>query len=141
MERAEDGRISVLLVDDERQFVSTTAKRLRKRGFQVLEASSGPEGLRLLGETLVDVVVLDVAMPDMDGIQVLREIKMRFPGVRVLILTGHGDMSVAISGMAMGAFDYLMKPLELEVLVAKIRQAAFRGQKEGEEGGLDVPPA
>lgn len=141
MERVEDGQISVLLVDDERQFVTTSAKRLRKRGFRVFEASSGTEGLRLLGETPVDVAVLDVAMPDMDGIQVLREIKMRFPGVRVLILTGHGDMSVAISGMAMGAFDYLMKPLELEVLAEKIRQAAFKGQKEGEVGGMGVPPA
>jgi DNA-binding NtrC family response regulator len=141
MKRAEDGQISVLLVDDEEQFVSTSAKRLRKRGFLVLEASSGPEGLGLLGETPVDVAVLDVAMPDMDGIQVLREIKMRFPGVQVLILTGHGDMSVAISGMAMGAFDYLMKPLELEVLADKIRQAAMRGRKEGEEGGLGGPPA
>lgn len=141
MDGKREGRISVLLVDDERPFVATSAKRLRRRGFSVLEAASGPEGLRLLGKEPVEVVVLDVGMPDMDGIQVLREIKMHFPRVQVIILTGHGDMSVAISGMAMGAFDYLMKPLELEVLVAKIRQAALRGRKEGEESGADVPPA
>jgi len=82
-------------------------------------------------------VVLDVGMPDMDGIQVLREIKLRFPQVQVLMLTGHADMEVAISGMAMGAFDYLMKPAELDVLVGKIREACSRSRKAGERRGLE----
>jgi len=128
---------SILLIDDEQQFVVTMAKRLRKRGFLVTEAGGGLEGLRILENGPVDVVVLDVGMPDMDGIQVLREIKMRFPQVQVLMLTGHADMEVAISGMAMGAFDYLMKPLELEVLVGKIREACSRSRKAGEGRGLD----
>jgi len=128
---------SILLVDDEQQFVVTMAKRLRKRGFLVTEAGGGLEGLRILENGPVDVVVLDVGMPDMDGIQVLREIKMRFPQVQVLMLTGHADMEVAISGMAMGAFDYLMKPVELEVLVGKIREACSRSRKAGEGRGLD----
>jgi len=128
---------SILLIDDEQQFVVTMAKRLRKRGFLVTEAGGGLEGLRILENGPVDVVVLDVGMPDMDGIQVLREIKMRFPQVQVLMLTGHADMEVAISGMAMGAFDYLMKPVELEVLVGKIREACSRSRKAGEGRGLD----
>ena len=103
---------SILLVDDETQFLATMAKRLRKRGFLVRTAGSGLEGLRELEVEPADVVVLDVGMPGMDGIQVLREIKLRFPQVQVLMLTGHADMEVAISGMAMGAFDYLMKPVE-----------------------------
>jgi DNA-binding response OmpR family regulator len=128
---------SILLIDDEKQFVVTMAKRLRKRGFLVTEAGGGLEGLRILEDDPVDVVVLDVGMPDMDGIQVLREIKMRFPQVQVLMLTGHADMEVAISGMAMGAFDYLMKPVELDVLVGKIREACSRSRKAGEGRGLD----
>jgi len=126
----------ILLIDDEAQFVATTAKRLRRRGFSVLEANSGPEGLRHLEKGPVDVVVLDVGMPGMDGIQVLRALKMRFPQVQVLMLTGHGDMEVAISGMAMGAFDYLMKPVDLEVLAGKIREACSRRKKAGEGSGM-----
>lgn len=126
----------ILLIDDEVQFVATTAKRLRRRGFRVLEAHSGPEGLRQLESESVDAVVLDVGMPGMDGIQVLRELKMRYPGVQVLMLTGHADMEVAISGMAMGAFDYLMKPVELDVLAGKIREACSRRKRTGEESGV-----
>jgi DNA-binding response OmpR family regulator len=128
---------SILLVDDETQFLATMAKRLRKRGFLVREAGSGLEGLRELEAKSADVVVLDVGMPGMDGIQVLREIKLRFPQVQVLMLTGHADMEVAISGMAMGAFDYLMKPVELDVLVGKIREACSRSRKAGERRGLE----
>ncbi|ACU88441.1 response regulator [Desulfomicrobium baculatum] len=128
---------SILLIDDETQFLATMAKRLRKRGFLVREAGSGLEGLRELEVEPADVVVLDVGMPGMDGIQVLREIKLRFPQVQVLMLTGHADMEVAISGMAMGAFDYLMKPVELDVLVGKIREACSRSRKAGERRGLE----
>lgn len=127
---------SILLIDDETQFLATMAKRLRKRGFVVREAGSGLKGLEELEAQSADVVVLDVGMPDMDGIQVLREIKMRFPRTQVLMLTGHADMEVAISGMAMGAFDYLMKPVELDVLVGKIREACSRRKIAGEEKGM-----
>ena len=72
-------------------------------------------------------------MPDMDGIQVLREIKMRFPQIQVLMLTGHADMEIAISGMAMGAFDYLMKPCSIEVLVEKVREAVEKKRRHEEK--------
>lgn len=127
----------VLLVDDEEQLVTTMAKRLRRRGFIVLEAVNGLEGLRHLEETPVDVVLLDVRMPGLDGIQVLREIKMRHPRTEVIIFTGHSDMEAAISGMAMGAFDYLMKPVILEDLIRKIQDAATRSRFLGEDSGRD----
>ncbi len=123
---------TVLLVDDEVSFVETMAKRLDRRGFTVLRAFSGADGLERLGTWLVDVVVLDVNMPGMGGLQVLREIKMRFPTVQVLMLTGHADMEAAISGMAMGTFDYLMKPVGLDELIRKIMDACSKGGQRGE---------
>ena len=123
---------TVLLVDDEVPFGETLARRLDRRGFRVLRAFSGADGLERLGTWLVDVVVLDVNMPGMGGLQVLREIKMRFPTVQVLMLTGHADMEAAISGMAMGTFDYLMKPVGLDELIRKIMDACSKGGQRGE---------
>lgn len=123
---------TVLLVDDEVPFVETMAKRLDRRGFTVLRAFGGAEGLERLEAGAVDVVVLDVNMPGMGGLQVLREIKMRFPTVQVLMLTGHADMEAAISGMAMGTFDYLMKPVGLDELIRKIMDACSMGGRRGE---------
>ena len=120
----------ILLIDDEEHFVATMAKRLERRKFTVFKALGGSEGLAVLQGNNVDVVVLDVNMPGMDGVQVLREIKMRFPKVEVIMLTGHADMESAISGMAMGAFDYLMKPAELDDLVRKIQDAYSRKGKQ-----------
>jgi DNA-binding NtrC family response regulator len=128
-------QLKVLIVDDEEQLVTTMAKRLRRRGFAVWEATSGLEGLGHLEETDVHVVLLDVRMPGLDGIQVLREIKMRFPRTEVIIFTGHSDVEAAISGMAMGAFDYLMKPVVLDELVVKIQEAAMRSRLLGEDSG------
>lgn len=121
--------IRVLLVDDEEQFVTAMAKRLRKRSFQVFQALSGEEGLRQMEASPVDVVVLDVKMPAMDGVHVLREIKLKHPSTEVVMLSGHADVEAAISGMAMGAFDYLSKPVDLEELVLKIREACRHGRK------------
>lgn len=134
-------RISVLLIDDEVPFVTALAKRLERRGFTVLRAFGGDQGLELLRHGTVDVAVLDVNMPGMDGLQVLREIKMRFPAVEVLMLTGHADMGAAITGMAMGTFDYLTKPVELDELIRKILDACFRGRRGDEAYGVGQPRA
>lgn len=134
-------QITVLLVDDEEQLVNTMAKRLIRRGFSVLQANGGLECLRHLETAPVNVVLLDVRMPGMDGIQALREIKMRHPLVEVIMLTGHSDMEAAISGMAMGAFDYLMKPANLEDLIRKIHEASSRRKNVGEGSGMGQPPA
>ena len=113
----------VLLVDDEVPFVETMTKRLSKRQLKVLPAYSGREALEKLAENAVDVVILDVKMPGMDGIQTLREIKKAHPLVEVIMLTGHATVETAVEGMRLGAFDYLMKPCEIEELLAKVGEA------------------
>jgi DNA-binding NtrC family response regulator len=115
---------NVLLVDDEQAFVDTMTKRLSKRGLEVRTANSGAEALTALeGWKYVDVVVLDVKMPGMDGIDVLKQVKAGWPLVEVVMLTGHATVESAIEGMKLGAFDYLLKPCEIDDLMAKIRDA------------------
>ena len=113
----------VLLVDDEPDFLETLVKRLKKRKLEVFAASNGQDALNLLKETPVDVVVLDVKMPDMDGIETLRQIKKIRSGVEVIMLTGHASVEVAIQGMELGAFDYLMKPMDIDELLYKLQDA------------------
>ncbi len=113
----------VLLVDDEVPFVETMTKRLSKRQLMVLSAYSGREALEKLEKNAVDVVILDVKMPGMDGIETLREIKKAYPLVEVIMLTGHATIETAVEGMRLGAFDYLMKPCEIEELLAKVDEA------------------
>jgi DNA-binding NtrC family response regulator len=125
---------NVLLVDDEAPFVETMIKRLSKRGFAVSGAQGGEEAFSLLQERSgIEVVILDVKMPGMDGIAVLREIKRRFPLVEVIMLTGHATVESGIEGMKLGAFDYLMKPCDMDQLVAKVAQAADRKRQHEEK--------
>lgn len=126
--------IRLLLVDDETPFVETMAKRLRKRAFDVLTAADGLSALDLLeAERTIEVVVLDVKMPGLDGIGTLEEIKRKYPLVEVIMLTGHGTLGEAIDGMKKGAFDYLMKPCDMEVLVQKVVEAANRRRQQKEK--------
>ena len=114
----------VLLVDDETPFVETMTKRLTKRNLKVITAYSGQEALEKLSKNRnLDVVILDVKMPGMDGIETLGEIKKNFPLIEVVMLTGHATVESAIEGMKSGAFDYLMKPCDLEQLMLKVDQA------------------
>ena len=116
----------LLLIDDETDFLDTMARRLKKRDFDILTATSGLESLEVLsinGEK-IEVVILDVKMPGMDGIETLAEIKRKYPLIEVVMLTSHATMSSAIDGMKQGAFDYLMKPCDMDVLVEKINEAA-----------------
>ena len=115
--------IRVLLVDDEVEFLDTLLKRMRKRQVEVAGVYSGEEALRYLESSPVDVVVLDVKMPGMDGIDALRAIKERHPLVEVIMLTGHANVEVAIQGMELGAFDYLMKPMDIDELLYKVQDA------------------
>ncbi len=117
----------VLLVDDEQVFVNTMGKRLNKRGLTVIKSFSGEDGLAVLEENHhVDVVVLDVKMPGLDGIETLCRIKAKYPLVEVIMLTGHGTVETAIDGMKEGAFDYLLKPCDMDELMGKINDAATR---------------
>lgn len=113
----------VLLVDDETDYLEALMRRLRKRKVNVTGVDNGSEALSLLKEIPVDVVVLDVRMPEMDGIQVLRQIKTFDPLVEVIMLTGHANLEVAVEGMRLGAFDYLLKPAPIEELLYKIEDA------------------
>jgi len=115
--------IRLLLVDDEDDFRQTVAKRLMKRGMEACQAASGKECLDILANDPVDVVVLDVKMPGMDGIETLHQIKKNHPDTEVIMLTGHATTQDGVEGIKSGAFDYLSKPIELEHLVSKIRQA------------------
>ena len=112
--------IQVLLVDDEVEFLETLIKRMKKRDVDIMGARSGEEALSLLDQNRFDVVILDVRMPGMDGIETLREIKKRHPLTEVIMLTGHANIEVAVQGMELGAFDYLMKPMEIDELLYKV---------------------
>lgn len=114
---------NVLIVDDERDYIDTLAKRLKRRGLEITGIENGEEALVWLSDNPVDVVLLDVRMRGMDGIQVLREIKRKFPLIEVIMLTGHASTEVAIEGMELGAFDYLMKPVDFDELLYKIQDA------------------
>ena len=124
---------NVLLVDDETGFVETMAKRLAKRNLSVSTACNGNEALdKLKKEGTTEVVILDVKMPGMDGIETLKEIKKRHPLVEVIMLTGHATVESAIEGMKWGAHDYLMKPCEMELLMAKVDEAAAKKRRHEE---------
>ncbi len=125
---------TVLLVDDEVPFVEAMTRRLTKRNLTVLAAFNGQESLASLGKnSSVDVVILDVKMPGMDGIETLREIKKAFPLVEVVMLTGHATVETAIEGMKIGAFDYLMKPCDIDQLMAKVQEAKTKKRKHEEK--------
>ena len=121
-------KIKVLMVDDEEQFRATTKKVLDRRGFETIVAKSGEEAIQKLSEA-PDVVVLDVRMPGMDGHQALKEIKKRNPDLPVIMLTGHGALPSAREALVEGAFDYLAKPCDIDILSGKITEACKHGKK------------
>jgi signal transduction histidine kinase len=139
-----DRPVRLLLVDDEEHFRDAVARRLKKRGLEVTTAPDGPAALDMLAKAPFDVVVSDVKMPKMDGLDLLRQIKAAHPGIEVILLTGHAALDDGVAGIKAGAFDYLTKPIELEQLTGKIghamdkilraeekeREAAFRRQVE-----------
>ena len=119
---------NLLLVDDETGFLEAMKRRLTKREFAVETAESGAAALALIAEKpdTIEVIVLDVKMPGMDGVETLEEIKRKFPLIEVIMLTGHATVESAIDGMKKGAFDYLMKPCEIDILVEKATKAAAK---------------
>jgi len=119
--------ISVLLVDDEVGFVESLAKRLKIRQFDVYQAFDAETAGRILADNpKIDVVVLDVKMPGTDGLTAIKSIKRRHPLVEVILLSGHANLETSVGGMALGAFDYLLKPVRLDELVYKVEDAYRR---------------
>jgi DNA-binding NtrC family response regulator len=127
-------RVNVLLVDDEVPFVEALTRRLSKRDLDITAAFCGQEALDKLEKSVkYEVVILDVKMPGIDGIETLRRIKKSHPLVEVIMLTAHATVESAIEGMKLGAFDYLMKPCDIDDLVSKVDQAAARKQVHEEK--------
>lgn len=116
-------KMKIMLVDDEERFLQTTQKMLQKKGYEALTATSGDECLKILQEELVHVVILDVKMPGMDGVETLKHIKQKHPLVEVIMLTGHATAESAVEGLKLGATDYLTKPTSIEDLTAKAEEA------------------
>ena len=114
----------ILIIDDEVEFASTLRQRLVLREMNVQDAHSGAEGLEQLAEYRPDIVLLDLKMPDMNGLDILGLIKEKYPQTEVIMLTGHGSVAAGIEAMEKGAFDYIMKPVDLRDLLVKIEQAA-----------------
>jgi DNA-binding response OmpR family regulator len=115
--------IKVLMVDDEEQFRETIAKILTRKGYEVVMAGSGDEAVQILKKKSQDVVILDIRMPGMDGHETLSEIKEISPETQVIMLTGHGGESSARASLKLGAYDYLSKPCDIDLLAAKINSA------------------
>jgi two-component system, OmpR family, response regulator len=120
----------VLIVDDEAELVSALEERLILRGFRATGVTTGAEALARVAEGAYDVVLLDVKMPGLGGLQVIRQIKTGHPEVQVVLLTGHGSAQDAAEGMRLGAFDYLMKPVKIGDLVRILHAAAGGGHPE-----------
>jgi DNA-binding NtrC family response regulator len=122
----------ILIVDDEERFRLTLAKLLKVRELDVTTLGSGPEALEALKQEPYDVIVLDVRMPGMDGIETLAEIKKLNPNIEVIILTGHASVDAAVDIMKLGGYDYLLKPSSVEELIEKI-EAAFERKQAREQ--------
>ena len=118
--------IKVLLVDDETSFVETLSRRLTLRRLEVHTAASAAEAFAFLDRDEADVVVLDVRMPGMGGIEATQEIRKTHPTVEVILLTGHASLEASLEGMTLGAFDYLLKPVSIDELIFKIEDAYRR---------------
>lgn len=118
----------ILIIDDEVEFASTLNQRLTLRGLEVKDAHSGTEGLEQLAAFAPDIVILDLKMPDMNGLDILGKIKEEYKDIEVIMLTGHGSVAAGMEAMEKGAFEYIMKPVDLKELLEKI-ELADRKQK------------
>lgn len=125
----ETNSMHVLIVDDEEEFLSLIRKRLEHRDIKVTTASNATDGVKLVDKdpAAYDVVVMDVRMPGMDGLEGLHRMKQTAPRLPVILLTGHASLNVAVNGMELGAFDYLLKPIAINELIMKLEDAARAG--------------
>lgn len=121
--------IRVLVVDDEARFRTTLAKMLRARGLTVEAVGSGEESLEELAARPYDVVLLDIRMPGLGGLETLRLLKEQHPEVEVVMLSGHANLDTAIELLKLGAYDYLLKPCPLEEVLLKIENAFEKKQE------------
>lgn len=135
-------KAKVLLVDDEEDFISTLSQRLKVRGLDVTGANCGEEALELVEEKTFDIIVLDLAMPGMDGLETLKTIKDKHPDAEIIMLSGHGTVKTSIEAMKLGADDFLEKPVDIKELLNKIDEASHKRilliQKQAKEDIKDI---
>jgi DNA-binding NtrC family response regulator len=131
--------VKVLFVDDETDFLEIMIKRMKKRAINAVGVSDGDQAIELITKSLFDVVVLDAKMPGgKSGIEILKEIKSRWPLVEVIMLTGHATLDAAREGMENGAFDYMVKPADIDELLYKIKDAhQKKSLQESKIKGID----
>ena len=122
--------LKALLVDDEAEFVTTLAERLQIRGIQARTATDGQQALAMIESEKPQVVVLDIMMPGISGLEVLDYIKKNYPKIEVILLTGRGSTKEGIEGMQLGAFDFLMKPVKIEELIPRMLEAFKKTQPD-----------
>lgn len=125
--------LRVLVVDDEEELVSALQERLTLRGFETSGVTTGEAALTHLATEPCDIVLLDLKMPGLDGLEVLRSIKSDFPMVEVVLFTGHGSKSSVDEGMGLGAFDFLVKPVKISSLLRVLAVASERKARREEE--------
>jgi DNA-binding NtrC family response regulator len=116
----------VLLVDDEKEFLDLMGERMTSRGMEVNTTTSAADAIKLTEKQTFDAIILDLMMPEMDGIQVLKTLKAKHPELQVILLTGHGSIEKGVEAMRLGAMDFIEKPADLEVLTEKIKKAQAR---------------
>jgi DNA-binding response OmpR family regulator len=118
------GDIRVLLVDDEEDFIRTLSERLELRDLKSNTAFDGEQAIKLVGDKEPDIIILDLKMPGIDGMEVLRRVRKAYPRIQVIIQTGHGNDMDEAEARELGVFDYLKKPVDIELLVERIKAAA-----------------
>ncbi len=116
----------VLLVDDEEEFLDVLGERMQVRGMEVKTSASAMQALDTLEKESFDVIILDLMMPEMDGLEALKRIKHNRPELQVILLTGHGTIEKGVEAMRLGAMDFVEKPADLETLAGKIEKARAR---------------
>ncbi len=127
----DNGFIKILLVDDEKNFLNVLTKRMTRRGFTVTTANNGDEAIQALRNNDFHIVVLDLKMEGMDGIEVLKIFKKMVPDLPVIMLTGHGSQIAAEEGLKHGVSDYLSKPYDFESLIKKIYSSLNKKMNSG----------
>ena len=134
MSEAKEAKANILLIDDEKLVRKAVGLRLKRLDYNVFDAESGSEGLDMITEHSIDMVVSDIMMPEMDGIQVLKEIKVMNPHMPVVMLTGATDIETVIEAMKNGALDYILKPVDKDRLRMIVKNAIKHGEllKENE---------
>ena len=129
---------TICIVDDEPAILNTLSSILEDEGYQVVVAKSGVEGMKVVRSDSPDLVILDIWMPEMDGLETLKRLRSQFPGILVVMMSGHGSIETAVKATKLGAYDYLEKPLDLEKVTILVRNALHQRKLEEENLNLRI---